>query len=82
MSCGVVCKCGSDPALLWLWCRPAATAPIQPLAWKPPYAAGAALKKTEQKKPKKTTELFDFSILLVESIFFFLNIDIAHIVNL
>ena len=21
-----------DPALLWLWCRPAATAPIQPLA--------------------------------------------------
>ena len=21
-----------DPALLWLWCRPAAVAPIQPLA--------------------------------------------------
>ena len=31
-----------DPALLWLWCRPAATAPIRPLAWEPPYAAGAA----------------------------------------
>jgi len=31
-----------DPALLWLWCRPAATAPIGPLAWEPPYAAGAA----------------------------------------
>ena len=27
-----------DPALLWLWCRPAAIAPIQPLAWEPPYA--------------------------------------------
>ena len=29
-----------DPALLWLWHRPAATAPIRPLAWEPPYAAG------------------------------------------
>ena len=28
-----------------LWCRPAATAPIQPLAWESPYAVGAALKK-------------------------------------
>ena len=33
MSCGVVCRHGSDPALLWLWHRLAATAPIQPLAW-------------------------------------------------
>ena len=33
-----------DPALLWLWCRLAATAPIQPLAWEPTYAVGAALK--------------------------------------
>ena len=28
-----------DSALLWLWCRPAAVAPIQPLAWEPPYAS-------------------------------------------
>ena len=34
-----------DPALLWLWCRLAATALIRPLAWEPPYTAGAALKK-------------------------------------
>ena len=34
-----------DPALLWLWCRPGVTAPIQPLAWEPPYAKGAALKR-------------------------------------
>ena len=32
----------NDPALLWLWRRPVATAPIQPLAWEPPYASGAA----------------------------------------
>ena len=38
-----------DPALLWLWCRPAATAPIWPLAWGLPYAEGVAL-KTEKKK--------------------------------
>ena len=30
-----------DPVLLWLWCRPAAAAPIWPLAWELPYAAGA-----------------------------------------
>ena len=35
----------NDPALLWLWRRPVATAPIQPLAWEPPNAAGAALKR-------------------------------------
>ena len=35
----------SDPVLLWLWCRPAATAVIGPLAWEPPYPTGAALKK-------------------------------------
>ena len=28
---------GSDPVLLWLWCGLVATAPIQPLAWEPPY---------------------------------------------
>ena len=32
----------NDPTLLWLWRRPAARAPIRPLAWEPPYAAGAA----------------------------------------
>ena len=33
-----------DVALLWLWCRPAATALIQTLDWEPPYAMGVALK--------------------------------------
>ena len=36
------------------WCWPAATAPIRPLAWEPPYAMGAALKSEKQiKKLKK-----------------------------
>ena len=43
MNCGVGHRHGSDLALLWLWCRPTATAPIRPLAWEPPYASGVAL---------------------------------------
>ena len=39
--------------MLWLWRRPAATAPIGPLAWEPPYAVGAALKKKTKKKERK-----------------------------
>jgi len=50
VSCGVGCRRGSDPALLWLWCRPVARAPIGPLAWEPPYAEGAALEKAKRKK--------------------------------
>ena len=38
-----------DLALLWLWHRPAATAPIRPITWEPPYAAGAALKRQKEK---------------------------------
>ena len=45
MSCGVDSRHGLDPALLLLWCRPAAGALIQLLAWELPYAAGVALKK-------------------------------------
>ena len=35
--------------LLWLWCRPAAVDLVGPLAWEPPYAMGAALKKKKKK---------------------------------
>ena len=49
MSCGVGHRHSLDPALLWLWCSPAAAAPIQPLAWEPPYAVAVAL------RPKKKT---------------------------
>ena len=44
MSCGVGRIRGLDLAWLWLWHRPAAAAPIQPLAWELLYAAPAALK--------------------------------------
>ena len=47
MGCGIGRRHGLYPALLWLWCSPAATAPIQTLAWKLPYAASMALKSTD-----------------------------------
>jgi len=50
VSCGVGRRLGSDPLLLWLWCRPAAVAPIRLLAWEPPYAVGVALEKAKQSK--------------------------------
>ena len=52
VSCGVGRRHGSDLALLllWLWRRPAARALIRPLAWEPPYAMGAALKRQKKKK--------------------------------
>ena len=52
MSCSVGHRCGSDPALLWLRCRPAAAAPTGPLAWEPPYAAGAAQEVAKRQKNK------------------------------
>ena len=52
MGCGVGHRHGLDLALLWLWRRLAATAPIGPLAWKPPYAVEAALKRPKKKKKK------------------------------
>ena len=53
MSCGVGRRRGSDPALLWLWYRPAAVALIRSLAWEPPYATSAALKKQKKEKEKE-----------------------------
>ena len=54
MSCGVGHRGGSDLILLWLWHKLAAVAPIRPLAWDPPYAAGTALKRP--KKQNKTKQ--------------------------
>ena len=54
---GVGCRRGSDPALLWLWYRPAAIAPIPPLAWERPYAVGMTIKR-QKKMYFITTDIF------------------------
>ena len=56
VSCGVGHRHVSDPALLWLWHRLVATAPIRPLAWEPPYAAGAV--QEIAKRPKEKKEMY------------------------
>ena len=59
MSCGVGCRCGSDPELLWPWHKQAATVLIRLLAGEPPYAEGVALGKIKKiiKKKKNGDEL-------------------------
>ena len=56
MNCGVGRRRGSDLTLLWLWRRLEATAPIRPLAWELPYAAGVAIKGQKTKKKKGCIE--------------------------
>ena len=59
MSCGVGGKRGSDPSLLWLWCRLTPVAPIRPLVWELPYVVGEALGgKKDRKFKKKNPSVF------------------------
>ena len=44
-------RCGSDPGMLWLWCRPAAAAPLPPIAWELLFAAGRAVKTKKKQQP-------------------------------
>ena len=63
MSCGIGCRQGLDLLLLWLWHRPAATAPIWPSLetsicyWCGPERTKKT--KTQKLKNKKTRELSD-----------------------
>ena len=68
MSYGVVCRCGLDLALPWLWYGLAAVALIESLAWEPPYARNVALKskKKKKKKGKKKTRALGSNLLFVQ----------------
>ena len=52
MSCDVGHRHGSDPALLWLWHRPAVATLIQPQAWELSYVLGSPHLKKKKKKKK------------------------------
>ena len=54
-------------AVVWLWPRLAATAPIGPLAWEPPYAAGA-LPRPPKKKDKKKIQTLKITYNLRENL--------------
>ena len=54
VSCVAGRRRGSDLALLWLWCSPAAAVPVRPLAWEcllPKEREGG--KKGEERKGKE-----------------------------
>ena len=53
MSCGVGHRGDSDPTLLWVWCRLAATTLIRPLPWEPLYAVSTALRRQKNKQTNK-----------------------------
>ena len=53
MSCDIGHRHGLDPTLLWLWCGPAAVAPIQLLSWEFVTQWGPKKKKKKKKKKEK-----------------------------
>ena len=65
MRCGIGCRCGSDPVLLWLCCRQVAIALIQQLllAWEPPYTVDPALKRQKKKKKRLLVNLIMYKPL-------------------
>ena len=48
--------------MAWLWCRPVAVARTGSLAWEPPCARGAALKK----KKKKSADSLKIGDILID----------------
>ena len=57
MSCGVGHSRGSDPALLWLWCRLAAVPALGPLPWEPPHAVCVALERRKGKEKNPASSI-------------------------
>ena len=60
MGCGVGRVCGSNLALLWLWHRLVATAPIRPLAWGEEKEKKKKDKKKKKKKRIKNIVIYKF----------------------
>ena len=73
-SCRIGHRCGLDPVLLWLWHRPAAAAPIRPLAWELPYATSVG-KKTNKRVQYIHTNCFFCWVF----VFCFLGLPLQHV---
>ena len=80
VSCGIGRKHDSDLLFLWLWCRLAVVAPIQPLAFAFPHAKNAALKSKKTKTKTKTQDYVKWGYthtkkLLMTNIKTYMNMD-------
>ena len=74
VSSSVVRRSGSDPVLLWLWCRAAALAPVRPLAWEPHMPRVQPQKAKRKKKivfrtPENTVLLGTYKNHIILSLF-------------
>ena len=58
VSCGIGGRHDSDPVLLWLWCTPAATAPIRPLAWNLHMPQVQPWKRQKDKTNKQNPKIY------------------------
>ena len=66
MCCGVGCRCGSDPMLLWLWSKPAAAVPIWPLSLETSICHRGGPKKQTNKQTKNSKAfLKELPIILI-----------------
>ena len=67
VNCDVGCRRGLDPELLWLWCRPEATAPIGPLSLGTAIClrCGPKKKKDNKKKKRKLNQYIPNYIVLL-----------------
>ena len=68
-SWGIGHRCSSDPVLLWLWYRPAASAPIGPLVWELPSATGAVIKGKIRKDIYWNSSFAIYQSLICEPLF-------------
>ena len=62
MNCGIGCRLGSDAALLWLWCRPAAVALIRPPSLGTSICRECRPKKEKKKKENKGTDICTYQL--------------------
>ena len=62
------CRCDLALMLLWLWCRPVAVAPVQPLAWELPHAEGAALKSKKRKVLSKKINYLYYKATAIKAV--------------
>ena len=83
MSCGEGRRYGSDLALRWLWCRPAATAPTRPPCLGTSICCGCSPRKDQkknknknQKQTKKTNPQSKNIILYLPLFNLFLNFNL------
>ena len=67
MSCGVDCRCGWNPALLWLRYRPAAIVLISPLAWEL-FRCGPKEQKTKKKRKKSKERKRNWCVTLTRCV--------------